>query len=314
MSGEALFNEVQKAFLVLSALGPAAIWYLMFKFSSREIPEHQTEGYVMMLWYGGTSGILIGQVFGHIIPNALIGGFVSIKMMGICVGILGLIVAYKLHRICTWEKYTNSPSPLLETSSAIDQDSQEEKDFHVVDYGKPLDEQMLPTKGAKDNLRLHRTIGLILFLSFQFSIVIEGFVLLYNPRDSSPAGLVAAVWLLRVMQTIATSTYSIYSKLHRRQERGSVKKLYLFLSVLWCITIILSTIPALMDIDIEFVSRVVEHPALGTFYSIFGGFSLTISFLFLFTFFKCVTKSDQIFYILSMLGGCAATYTIGLWV
>lgn len=315
---ESVFSDLQKAFLCLAPLGPAAIWAGTYAFARKKIPTKRSENEMLSPLYACVAGLLLGQLLGHVLPNALLGDYRELKFGCIGLGVLSIIFMYRLFRVCgpagSEGVLVGDFGPLSDPEAVLDSSSQEERPYVVVDGTQRFSDQVLPVLRAELSLRLTRRVGLVIYTASLYSQVMEGFLLPYNPRDSSPGGLIAAFWITKCMQAFCMAGYAVYSRLHRQQSTGRVKALYLLMAALWCIAVFLSCLPVLLDLPMATLEQVVLHPASGVFYALSGGMILVISFLFLFLSPREPEWPRTLLFLAIMTASAALMWLTGLWI
>ena len=308
-----IFSEVEKSAIVLSVLGELGVWLGMYFYSRQKLPREQNENDVMLYIYAGISSLLLGQTLAHVLPNALLGGLIEIKMLTFGFGILVLMAFYKLYFMLTPSAYKRNLTPLLEPSATIDNDSQEEREYYDVSGAAGFNEQTKDALHQRIILRLHRLTVYILYGLFLCSLILEGFILPYNPRQVSSAKLVIAFWFLRILQSACMAGFCIYARLHRTSDQGKIKKGYLIMMILWMISSTASCIPMLMELDAATIQSFVEHGATGSFYSFFGGIILCLSMQLMFVFPREFDRLEAFISILISTILFVAMWLLGYW-
>ena len=307
-------TEFQKAAAMLAFLAPAVVWVLMYIFARRKTPEGKTQRYVMLYVNGMVAGCLLGSLCGHVLPNALAGPMLDINFLMIGLGALLIILITKLHRITGPAQYNYAMRLDEEPTAALDMDSQEERPYFSVDPNKSLGTQIAPTLDHVDIIHLRRSIGYLMFAMFVFSIVIEGLFLVVNHRNGSPAGLFVSYYLYRVFEAIAMSGYAIHAMLHRTSQESRGKRSYWILTAVWCLAIIAAGIPFVVEVDPMLVEAAVSHPAMGAFYSFFGGAMLSVAFRFMYLEPRIADRLETVLYLLILVTSFGVTWVTGLWV
>ena len=313
MNNPSIFTRSQLAALPLAALVPAIAWYAMYKFSMRYIPKNRTKRYTMMYVNGAVAGFLLGSVLAHVLPNCILGTNQEVKFLFVGIGSIFIAAMYKGHRVMVQASWGDSGDPDEEPTAHQDSETQFESDYIQIDTSQSLDAQLITPMNHTNIIHRRRTVKTVLFVSYLFVLMMEGLMLVVNPRQASPPSLIASYYVYKTVETIAMAGYCIHADDTRRSQSNLKRHTYAVLAVVWCLVLVLSSIPALANVDPIMATNAIEHLALGSFYALFGGMILYVSFEFISLNTRKVERIETVLFLVCVCLSFGISWATGLW-
>lgn len=300
------FSTGQKVALGFTPLGAAAIWVALVVFAGRQLPSDLSEARALLPLTELVPGLLLGQVMGHVLPNALFGSLVDLKFAMIGVGILVMHAVYRLARVCG-----DGPYHLDEVDAVLDKQTQEEEAFVAIDSVEGFN--VLPSlTQARSGLALRRSVCGLVYTLTLLSLLAEGVALIYNARDRSAGSLVAAFWFAKLFQSVCMVALCLHARLHRAFRVSGIRVNLAGLAGGWCLCVFLSSLPAILGLPHELAVTILEHPATGAIYALCGGVVTSVAFTLLYSRIQSRTLGGTLRGIVLCSVGFAAMWSTGM--
>jgi hypothetical protein len=146
-----------------------------------------------------------------------------------------------------------------------------------------------------------------------FVCVIEGLYLVYRQERAlgGAAGIVACFYVDKMMESLVVGTILVYGQFHTLEPPAN--RWFGVLCAMWCIVIILSTVPVLNATPVAEIAMVVEHSALAVFYSLAAGCMFYTAIYFIFVNRKHTDRCEMIWRLLAFGSGLWITFVTGLF-
>jgi len=284
------YSTAEKVMLILvGGLISPILSVLILRFSRRRLAEKQSTRSRAFLFYSALAGVLLGQYVCHtiVIPDRF-----DARIMSLC-SLAGFVVMYLLTAEARmWNSNYNIVAPPdddigVNEDAALDKRSMEEHRVLVSDDigGESFSTTQFAAEDLSKDIRKRVWMMWTLFFVLGVVLAMDGLLLVYHSTPAAGGGGVAAVicfMLNGIALSVAIYGSMIHAKYHVMEEfyyAGFVR--WVFLTALWCIMIVLSTLPVLMDITVATVTSVVEHIAFVIFYGLASGFVLGLCFYYL---------------------------------
>jgi zinc transporter ZupT len=140
-------------------------------------------------------------------------------------------------------------------------------------------------------LKKRRRVCILTIVILSILCIFEGFFLVY--REPSSIGGNWTIFVFFMLDKTVQSVVVGVSMLHAFFQAET--KSYAAITVIWAVVCILSTVPALADMDWTMCFIMVNHLATGIFYALAGGFLLWIALYYVWIDRAKVDKVDTIY-------------------
>ena len=328
------FDTTQKVFIALAALPPIAIWFAIYLFSPKK--NFATDDpYERMQWfYALMSGIMVGQLLGHALPNSTFYSSSSVPYLAAIFGIIAVIAFLKLCRVYGYAKNQVISSTQYEPLELYNKDGEETHCVELAEQSFILDEEIghdsssmqmdddhsflsatdskLTTNDAHDVRWIRRRMFEILFVTSCFMVLFEGPYLSYNASGIIPAYVIPAFYAMKIIQAFMLACYSVFAYNHKRKGKFLFMTHYAWTAVIFSVMCALSTLPVLLGLPPLEIAMIVESPIFGGFYEFFAGALAAVAFNFVSREEFEPTKKGELVWLLLFGVGAFSIWTLGL--
>lgn len=267
MNSTATFSVGQKAALPIVFVPCAIVCFIVFRYAKRRLQDTDTMGRRMEYLYSALSASLLGHLLFRILPE-----IPQPFPVVVGVGFFVMLCVQKCAQSWRDDPYTTTDTFDGELYYCVDRESTQIKtnavQENLLSPEIPEEERRLTLE--LNELRKRRKIAALLFVTMLCTAVIEGLLL--------PLGdtvVVAMFYASKLLQTLALSVAWVHAFLHAPEEGRW--PWYFILSLVWCVTCALSTLPGLLD----FVAPA-DNVALLLFYALAAGIVLWVAQYFIF--------------------------------
>ena len=275
------FLDIEKAFLPIVFVPCFLLCLILYYFGRQSMPNpNSTYSRKIQFFNVGVSGIALGQFIFHTtrINNN------HIVLVILLVSFFIMTCIEKLSRV--WHTnihYTSPPAGLREIKNSIDMDIMEETPYVKVTDLKSdnFSDSVLLIQDETSEIWRRNSLAIICYIILLFTMSLEGFYLIYKAPhviEISNGGLVAFFYIHKLLETYLVFTSMIYALW---QTSKSGRFWYFILAFLWCSGCALSTLPILLNLNVNDTIEILEFPATWVIQGILSGmlFWITLQFL-----------------------------------
>ena len=303
LTGPVLFDTTQKVFTALAAIPAVGVWVLIYRFSPKKNFELNNPYERMQWFYALMSGIMIGQLLGHALPNATLYSNTNIPFLAAIFGIFAVIAFLKLCRVFGYAKnqvigstqyepiemykangeetkYTvlNSQEFILDEDSIQHDTSSLQADDNPI---MSAAQSTLVANDAHDVRWIRRRMFEILFVTSCVMILFEGPYLSYNASGVIPGYAIPAFYAMKMIQGLMLACYSVFAYNHKRTRKILFLTYYGWTALVFGVVCVLSTLPVLLNLSNVVIAILVESRIFGGFYEFFAGALAAVAFKFI---------------------------------
>lgn len=322
------YSDIQQWFTALAVLPCTAICILMYRYAKARLPGTQSTQYKRMrYWYCALAGGTTGLFFCHTLRKSLIdsstlsessslwGGYnTMIGLVLVTFFIVWLINRYKLvsnpnpgHIIFD---YTTEPEYSIDRESMTDQTYLESDDVTTKEYAirsyTVMDEKVLKS--------IRRRTSFSFYVVMLILMAIEGMYLVYRQDVAvgGPLTLIVCWWIDNIAKTIIVCAILIHGNWHTLED-GKHRWLWVLCAV-WCLTILLATIPVLAQCSTETIRTKVDFPFTSIVHACAGGFLFYIALYYTMFTRNAMSKRDLCVQLTIWISSCLIFYMTGIFV
>ena len=275
----ALYGQAVKGVLPLPGVVLCPLLSLLiYRYVRKRLEGGQNLKSRAYLFYRMMCGIFLGQFVCHTFFKGTVYATLKAEIMAafVLVGFTLVEAAEALARVCGPNKYRAGPRDEdVEGDLMMNGDTMEENEYVEVTElaSAETGHKLQAVTDNRYDKRKRRWILLMLFAVFVFVAVIDGLFLVYrNPQDDGTvAGIVVSFYVNKMAQTVALCGTMVHAKIHVIKGKRARIFWWTSITLAWCLTVFLSTVPVLNDTTWGSVRDAVENPALATFFSIAAG-------------------------------------------
>lgn len=273
----ALYAPWEKALLGITPVFLYMVAHVMYKRVRRPLEGADSVAKRLNIFYNLTAGIIWGQFFFHLLPNATTHGVFGYKLRSIFFLIgYGLMFGYERFSRIAHDNihYVAPASTSIDSDLSMDRERQEEADYVRMDGNSGGEGQWYITDEMKD-LKKRRFIAIVYYLIMVFHCMAGGLFLALNENDVPHVVLAFIFFIDKTLESIALYTVLIHAKMYAK--KGFFRLLFLFIFYSWPLVVLASVALILADVTPDGASLWVNHIALGIFYGIAAGIFLWFS-------------------------------------
>lgn len=330
-----LFNTTQKVFTALSALPTLAVWAGIYYISPQKNFKLDNPYTHMQRYYALMSGIMVGQLLGHALPNSTFYSNSSIPFLAAIFGIIVVVAFLKLCRVYGYAKNqvvsSTQYEPIELYTDAGEETSLTQLDpeqFILDEDISPYDTSSMQTEGenqvisavtakltsndASDIRWIRRRMFEIFFVTSCFMILCEGSYLSYNVSEMPPEYCIPAFYGMKMAQAYMLACNSVFSYNHMRPKKILFLGYYGWTAVIFAVICALSSIPVMLNLSRLEIAVVVESPIFGGVYEFFAGVLAAIAFHFISREEYSPTKKSEFLWLLFFGIGACSIWALGL--
>lgn len=335
ISDPVAFNTIQKVFTALAALPTLAVWAGVYYISPKERFSISNPYKHMRLYYAFMSGIMIGQLLGHALPNSIFYSNPSVPFLAATFGIVVIVAFLKLCRVYGLAKNQVVSSTQYEPIELFTYEGEEtamaelgrEQFILDEDIGE-FDNSSTQTEGngqvmsavtatltiadASDIRWIRRRIFEIFFVTACFMVLCEGMYLSYNLSEMAPRYSIPAFYGMKIVQAYMLACNSVFAYNHKITRKVLFLTYYNWPAVIFAVICVLSTIPALLGVSKLEIAIIVESPIFGAVYEFFAGVLAAIAFHFISREEFSPTKKGEFMWLLFFGIGACFMWALGL--
>lgn len=267
-----LFLDYEKAFVGLVPALVLVVGTLLYKYVRRpSTGEDDTDESRLLPLYTVSAGIMWGQFFMHVFPNATTYGELGYKFRSLffLVGYSCMVGYERFSRTSHDNRnFVGQSVATNVTSFTLRKDQDIEADYvemHGNSSGAPL------WDASDESLVFYRrrVAAHIYYFMIAFHCLVDGLFLVFNAAKIPHLLLILVFATQKVLESVALFTVLIHARLYT--TRGAKKRWFFVLLLGWPLIVLASTMIALSGVNVDTASAWINHAALGTFYSIFAG-------------------------------------------
>jgi len=328
-------DTTQKVFTALAGLPTLVVWVGLYVFAPKR--NFRTEDpYEKMQWmYAVMSGVMIGQLLGHALPNSTFYSNTRVPFMAAIFGILFVVAFAKLCRVFGYAKYQPLAKTAWEPAELFDDEGRETGNTVIRQENVLLDEsytgmdseyvtstedpRILPAStanltasDASDIRWIRRRMFEILYITVCAMVIFEGFYLAYNASNAVPELSIPCFYLMKAIQALMLACFAVYAYDHMRARRFLRANYYGWAALVFAVVCVCSTIPAILDLPFETISAIVESGVFGAFYEFFAGVLATVAFFFIAREEYKPTRKGEIIWLALFSVGALSVWALGL--
>ena len=292
-----MFTDVQKGLFPLVFIPCITICFILYKFGKRSIKGLVSFNDRMEPLYSFTSAALLGTFFFQALPNATGPSGTQTGVIASGFTVLGLYIMLciqKFQRVSNENPYYVAPElNSVEIRAIINPETVEFQDFYEALNleSERTAEDRLKLADEIAELKKRRRVCILTIVILSILCIFEGFFLVY--REPSSIGGNWTIFVFFMLDKTVQSVVVGVSMLHAFFQAET--KSYAAITVIWAVVCILSTVPALADMDWTMCFIMVNHLATGIFYALAGGFLLWIALYYVWIDRAKVDKVDTIY-------------------
>lgn len=297
-----LFDTTQKVFTALAAVPAVGVWVLIYRFSPKKNFQLNNPYERMQWFYALMSGIMVGQLLGHALPNATLYSDTNVPFLAAIFGIFAVIAFLKLCRVFGYAKNQVIGSTQYEPIEMYTENGEETKytvlneqefildgDTITHDTSSVQDENpimsaatsTLTANDAHDVRWIRRRMFEILYITSCVMILFEGPYLSYNASGVIPGYAIPAFYAMKMIQGLMLACYSVFAYNHKRTRKFLFLTYYGWTTLVFGIVCVLSTLPVMLNLPSDVIAIFVESRIFGAFYEFFAGALAAVAFNFI---------------------------------
>jgi len=292
-----MFTAVQKGLFPLVFIPCFIICFILYKFGKRPLKGTASFNDRMEPLYSFSAAALLGTFFFQALPNATGPSGTqagSIASGFIVLGLFIMLCIQKIQRVSNENPYYVSPElNAIEIRFLINPETIEFVDFYEA-FDLESDttaEDRLKLADERAELKKRRRICILTIVILSILCLFEGFFLVY--REPTALGGNWSIFVFFMLDKTIQSVVIATSMLHSFMQ-AEIRKYFLIVGI-WCTACILSTVPALADMDWTLCFTMVNHVATSIGYAFVGGFLLWIALYYMWIDRVRVDKCDTIY-------------------
>lgn len=276
---EPLYTIPQKASLPFVSVPCALICFLFYKYGRKKLSKTETIDSRMINLYSAVAGGTLGQFFFHTLPNSSIqttASNYSIISVFMVLGFFIMLCIQKCGRVCTEHTYYTGPeNTTTEVSYTLNTDAMEQNEYFQaedLENNEAFKTQMWAIVDEEKEIKRRLIVSSLFVCIMLFIGFLEGFFLVYKADITlgGPGVLIFMYYLNKMLQTVIFCVVMLYGLFHiptnTRNKRG-----YLVFSLLWCLDIIFSTFPAILEMNKLDAIMFLHSTGLGILYAGLAG-------------------------------------------
>lgn len=280
-----MYTEAQKAILPLFVIPAAIVLGLLYRYGRKSFHGTETFTARMDYMYSFVAASMMGEFLFQAFPNSSLPMIAhnitiiepghpplnsSIPSIFIMTGLFLMLCVQKYSRV--WNDSPNYSAPdagLVEIRNIVDSDSMESLDVFQANGldNDSIGEQRFVLQDETAELRKRHILVMITITICMALSVFEGFFLVY--QHGNPWVIICVFWLDKVMETAVIGISMLHAYYHIQFNRA--RNWYLFGSIFWLLVMVVSALPALLDLSREQATVIVTHLATSIFYALAGG-------------------------------------------
>lgn len=338
-----MFDITQRIFIPLAAIPAVFVWWVVYWYAPKDNLHIPPSPYERMQWaFALASGMMIGQLFGHALPNAVLYSSSAVPFLAAIVGMVLVLAFFKMARVTgratnqvlfstqyePVELYTAAGEEAnyteLERAAFIADETATDSSFAGFDsaheddpvqeeaYVMPAHQTMLSGNDAHDVRWIRRGSFYIMFVTICFMVIFEGPFLIYHSNAVSPVLSIPAFYAMKMMQAFILSCYAVHAYDHMRKRKFLFLTFYAWMAVAFGVCCVLSTIPVLVEVDRLGMSLFIQSQYFGGFYELFAGALATMSLYFITREDFQPTLKKEIIWLALFTVGAVAMWGLGL--
>lgn len=276
-----VFTAGQKALYVLSAPVCVTLGFFIWRLAKRKLDDNESLLERFNWLYGITAGSLVVKLLTNVLPHASqVFSYYALAVSGAVITFLSMVFVQQCTRV--WhsnESYvspgvvTEQQEPLLNGAGGMVENSH----IRVSNLSDFRDHLIKAQDIVKDKTK-RRVIVAVLYWTIVYLTVLDGFFSVYW-SDKSPAGpwgVSALSWVNRLLDSCVIYCGLVHALIPNISKTRWYKWLfsYSFLSFVWLLALVLSTLPALVNMSVDQAASIVTHPAWAFCYGLGGGILL----------------------------------------
>lgn len=289
------YSDAQKGVLPLFVIPCAVVLFALYRYGRKSLRGQQTFTARMDYLYSFVAASIMGEFLFQAFPNsslpmiahnithiepgqAPVGSSVpSIFMM---VGLFVMLCIQKYSRV--WNdspNYSGSNLTIVEIVNIIDPETFEILDVFQADGldNEHIGEQRMTLEDEHAELRKRGQLVLITLAICSILCLLEGLFLVY--QHGNKWVIVFMFWLDKLMETTVVGTSMLHAYYHAKSPR--TRNWFVMGSIFWGAVMLVSTLPALLDLSRVQCTVVVTHLATSIFYALAGGILLYVGIYYL---------------------------------
>lgn len=275
MSTAVVFDAGQKALYVVSAPIYVAFGLFVWRLAKRKLDDGEALLERFNWLYALAAASLVVKLLTNILPHGVSSSFAlyAWTVAGMTISFLCIYIVQQRTRV--WhsnESYvspgnvTEHQEPLLNASSMT-----ENTHVRVADLSN-FRASLLKTQDIVKDKTKRRLLMAILYWTILYLTVLDGFYAVYW-SDKSPLGvwgIAGLSWVSRFLDSCIVYCALVHASIPHMNKSRWYKWLFSYsvLSGLWFVTLVMSTLPALVDMSVAQATYIVSHPAWACFYGL----------------------------------------------
>lgn len=288
-----MYETWQAALLPLMGgiLCPCMSW-LVYRVSRRRLKRKETLKSSAHVFYRSLSGILLAQFLCHtFLPSILPTNVTPFTSLDIKYMFYFILLGYFVFEVCEsisriWNTNVQYISP-LDDANAYGQDeiglNKETMEEQSVVVGQNVSSNdfsntvWLLQDAAKDK-RKRQWLLATLLVTFCIISVMDGMLLVYrNPQDTlQTIGILVSFFINGISMSFAIFGGMIHAKFHVTEEERPRVLWWSFVTAVWSVALICSSIPVLAGISLQTTQDIVNNKILLAFYGFAAGMVLKL--------------------------------------
>ena len=294
------YTVTERIFTSFAFIPAVFVWIIIYRFSPKANFQLNDPYTRMQLLYAVMSGIMIGQLLGHALPNATMYSDSNVPYLAAIIGIIVVMSFLKLCRVFGYAKNQVIGSTQYEPTELYNEEGDETSfvvvgreelllddgplsdtnSFHTDEESKPLgaSHSILTGNDAWDVRWIRRRMFEILYTVLCIMTAFEGLYLVYNASNVSPVSAIIAFYVMKSLQAFMLACYAVFAYNHKRTTKFIFLGYYAWAVVGFSVAVVLSTVPILMGISHNEISTIVESRIFSGFYELFAGILAAVAF------------------------------------
>lgn len=275
-----VFSAGQKALYVLNAPVCVVVGFFIWRSSKIKLEDNESLLERFNWLYAITSGALVVKLLTNVLPHASqVFAYYALAVTGATLTFLCMVIVQQCTRVWHANESYISPSSVVEHQEPLLNTSRMEENTHVrVSQLSEVREHLIKTQDIVKDKTKRRVIVGVLYWTIIYLTVLDGFYAVYW-SDKSPAGtwgISGLSWVSRLFDSCIIYCGLVHALIPFMSKQRWYKWFFSYsaLSFVWFVTLVLSTLPALVNMTVDQATSIVTHPAWAFCYGLGGGILL----------------------------------------
>jgi hypothetical protein len=300
---------------LMGAVCVPVLSFLSYRWVKRHMTQQDTTNSRGYYFYRALSGVLLGQLLGHMFVVPLTNMDAVFAYAFVLVGYILLEMLDGIGRMWnTNDNYTGVHDDAVQEDLMLDKDHVEEKEVvHIsnVTSAEFAESQWAMEDWAKDNRKRHWLLAALMTV-FGITVTIQGMLVVYRGGWNNVA-VIFCYYVNGIMLSIGVFAAMTHSKIHLDENRRKARFWWCLLTFIWAALAILSSVPTLANISITSASIVLQNRVFLCFVGVTSGVMLRLQFYYHSRRLIDATWQSTLLGLLVLTVTATASFVTGFW-